>query len=291
MNLAATIYIYSGGPGSGCNPEVGHCGRPRTNFGETATRWDGTTETKKFYSDTSNNYKPERLKLHDNFIYKYENKPSQKNPVIHLMAGGTASGKTTIATATGEMDYLRDPAVVNADIPRSELPEFPQVMGTQNGGLLQEEASDIRDKLLVAAAAHNNDIALDAVGSPTLAAKLDALEKNGYKVNVTYVHRPVEESISLAKERVTKSTNPADKRDVPEKDIRGTHAKARRAMPDLFKPGREVKIMDGTGKYDIKTLSNMVIYHRTADGRVLVKDGAALERLRNSEEPKIPDIF
>jgi len=27
MNLAATIELYSGGPGSGCNPEVGVCGR------------------------------------------------------------------------------------------------------------------------------------------------------------------------------------------------------------------------------------------------------------------------
>ena len=29
MNLAAAISLYSGGPGSGCNPAVGHCGRPR----------------------------------------------------------------------------------------------------------------------------------------------------------------------------------------------------------------------------------------------------------------------
>lgn len=28
MNLQSTIDIYAGGPGSGCNPEAGHCGRP-----------------------------------------------------------------------------------------------------------------------------------------------------------------------------------------------------------------------------------------------------------------------
>jgi hypothetical protein len=32
MNLAVTISIYAGGPGSGCNPEVGKCGRP-SGFG------------------------------------------------------------------------------------------------------------------------------------------------------------------------------------------------------------------------------------------------------------------
>lgn len=33
MNLAATVELYSGGPGSGCNPEKGHCGRS----------WEGKT--------------------------------------------------------------------------------------------------------------------------------------------------------------------------------------------------------------------------------------------------------
>lgn len=28
MNLATTITMYGGGPGSGCNPEAGRCGRP-----------------------------------------------------------------------------------------------------------------------------------------------------------------------------------------------------------------------------------------------------------------------
>lgn len=28
MNLAVTMEIYAGGPGSGCNPLAGHCGRP-----------------------------------------------------------------------------------------------------------------------------------------------------------------------------------------------------------------------------------------------------------------------
>ncbi len=30
MNISSTISLYGGGPGSGCNPEVGKCGRPET---------------------------------------------------------------------------------------------------------------------------------------------------------------------------------------------------------------------------------------------------------------------
>jgi hypothetical protein len=36
VDLAATISIYAGGPGSGCNPAAGHCGR-------TVTLYHGTT--------------------------------------------------------------------------------------------------------------------------------------------------------------------------------------------------------------------------------------------------------
>jgi hypothetical protein len=34
LNLAATIALHAGGPGSGCNPEVGKCGRPATGRAE-----------------------------------------------------------------------------------------------------------------------------------------------------------------------------------------------------------------------------------------------------------------
>jgi hypothetical protein len=31
MNLATTLELHAGGPGSGCNPDKGKCGRPRTS--------------------------------------------------------------------------------------------------------------------------------------------------------------------------------------------------------------------------------------------------------------------
>lgn len=282
MNLAATITVYGGGPGSGCNPEVGKCGRPSLG------RWNGVEQTQVAYQDSSGHYLPSRVAIHDGLVKKYQNKPAQQNPVVHLIAGGTASGKT-VASKT-EHANLRQPAIVNMDLPRSELPEFQKVIGTDKTGLLQEEASDIRDKVLLSALAHNNDIALDAVGSPGLAQKLDALEKNGYKVNVTYVHRPVEESLKLAATRAQTATDPADRRVIPEGATRASHAKARSSLELLVKPGREVKIYDGAGKWD-KSVPYDVIYHRTADGKVLVKNDKALERMRKSEKPEIGNIF
>lgn len=278
MNLQSTISLYAGGPGSGCNPEKGKCGRPMG-------AWHGQMQTQNFHQDKDGHYLPYRSAIHDTLIRKYENKPQQKDPVIKLIAGGAASGKTTAAKE--EFKDLRNPAIVNMDMPRADLPEFKQVIGTNKTGLLQEEASDIRDKILMSALAHNNDIALDAVGSPGLAQKLDALEKTGYKVAVTYVHTPTEESIQRAAMRAKTATEPADKRVIPESDIRASHAKSRGALPLLMKPGREVKIYDTTGKKAGEPSD--LIYHRGVDGTVDVKDDAKLEQMKNGEEPKIPD--
>jgi hypothetical protein len=283
MNILSTIELYGGGPGSGCNPEAGKCGRPSTGGWSFAHG-----ETQKFYQDQNGHYNSDRVaQIHDGAIQKYENKPGQKNPVLKLTAGGTASGKTKVTKI--DFQDLRDPAVVNVDMVRSDFPEFPQVVGTDKAGLLQEEASDVRDKVLMAALAHNNDIALDAVGSPTLAQKLDALEGAGYRVSVSYVHSPVDESLMMAANRAKTSKNVADQRKVPEEVTRASHRKARQALPLLARPGREVKVYDRTGKaqgadYDL-------IYHRTADGQVKVKNSAALEKMRNGEDPKVPDIF
>jgi hypothetical protein len=32
MNLSSTLMLYAGGPGSGCNPEKGKCGRPSSRL-------------------------------------------------------------------------------------------------------------------------------------------------------------------------------------------------------------------------------------------------------------------
>lgn len=280
MNLQTSIDIYAFGTSEGVKKAWDTRGRGR--------RWHGIEQTQEAYRDKNGHYIGSRARIHDRLLKKYQNRPSQSDPVIHLVAGGTASGKTTIARS--EFANLRSPAIVNMDMPRADLPEFKEVAGTEKAGLLQEEASDIRDKVLMSALAHNNDIALDAVGSPGLAQKLDALEKAGFRVSVSYIHSPVEESLQMAENRARTATNPADRRVIPEAVTRASHDKARGSLPLLMKPGREVKIYDRSGKkfgepYDL-------IYHRGADGTVIAKNSGALERMRSAKgEKEIPDVF
>jgi hypothetical protein len=271
LNLNDTIeQMYSGGPGSGRYPKGSGL------KGETRDKYMKNGE-----------YVGRRIKLHDKLIEKFEHKPSQVEPKMHVTAGGAASGKTGIA-AEGEK-ILRAPAHVNVDDVKASMPEFKQVVGTDKGGLLQEEASDVRDKILLAALGHNNDIGLDAVGSKNLAVKLNALAEAGYKINVSYVHRPTDESYTLAQKRAATSDNPASRRVMSRELVAGSHAKARDSLGAMMGNSSNrgnVKIYDATNHMDKNSLPP-VIYERE-NGKTLINNKAAVERMCNSEEPRIP---
>jgi len=275
--------IYGGGPGSGCNPEVGHCGRP-AGPGSGKTTWDMQTPSKQFHSDNEGHYLPYRTaEVHDNLVKKYQNKPEQKNPKVTVLLGGQGSGKTS--STKNESAKLREPAVVDIDAIQADLPEFNSVAGTPAFQLLHKEADDVRTKILASALAHNNDIALEAVGHLNTPDKVDRIENAGYKVHVAYVHRPVDEATTLAKRRA-QSTNPMEQRPLKQEEINIGHQQSRSALVRMMKQGREVSVYDGSGNWDRSPYK--LIYHRGEDGKVDVKDEGAIERMADSEEPKIP---
>jgi hypothetical protein len=49
VNLATTITVFAGGPGSGCNPEVGHCGRPTEDAAPASEHFKAGSDTAKVY--------------------------------------------------------------------------------------------------------------------------------------------------------------------------------------------------------------------------------------------------
>jgi predicted ABC-type ATPase len=268
MNLQAAIEIFSHGTHEGLLKAWDTRGRGG---------WR-TKSTQTVHLTKSGQYNPRRLPLHDRLIEKYEHRATQESPVVHLVAGGTASGKSYIAKQAEK--NLHDPAVINTDHMRADLPEFKHVVGTDKLGLLHEESSDIRDKVLAAAANHNNNIVLDAPGSQGLADKLDALEKSGYKVIVSYIHSPVDESFAMAKHRAETTTNLADKREVPPDVLSNSHDKARGVLPRIMSPGREVLIYDRTGKGHGEPFD--LIYHRSADGTTRLHDDSKLGNMANA---------
>lgn len=181
---------------------------------------------------------------------------------------------------------MPDAVYANTDEVRVMLPEFKLVEGTDKAGLLQEEAGDIRDQLLAEAVASAMDIVWDSPGSPSTAEYLDEIEAYGYRLTIAYTHRSLLEAKEAAAYRAAHTSNPADRRVVPNSVIENSHYKARagfNAMAGSLK--RDVIVYDKSGKAIGQAAD--VIYLRKPPGRILVEETERLKAFRESGEPVI----
>jgi Zeta toxin len=181
---------------------------------------------------------------------------------------------------------MPDAVYANTDEIRAMLPEFKFVEGTDKAGLLQEEASDIRDQLLTEAVASAMDIVWDSPGNPSLAEYLSEIETYGYTVTIAYTHRSVREAKEAAAYRAKNASNPGDRRVVPDSVIENSHKKARagfNAMAGALQ--REVIVYDKSGK--ARGQAADIIYSRRPPGRVLVEESKRLKAFCESGEPPI----
>lgn len=246
-------------------------------------------DTKSFYTDWDGEYKDSRRALHRELIEQgLDGHASQSQPHLTLTSGGAGAGKSDAARkaqgAGGDCLY------VNTDEMRARLPEFALVEGTDNAGLLQEEAGDIRDQLLAEAVASRLNVIWDAPGSPWVAAYLTEIETKGYQVTIAYTHRPVDEAKAAAKYRAANASNAADRRVVPNDVIDASHRKAREGFELMAGvSGREVIVYDKTGKD--RGAEADVIYHRSSTGEVLVRLDGQIRRFTVGAEPEIDETI
>lgn len=189
---------------------------------------------------------PERAALHQAFIHYYlDHRQPVANPRLIAVTSGPASGKAgALDDAKAELaDYL----YVNTDDICVMLPEFGALIGSDRVCLLQAEAGSIRDLVLEAAMTLRRNIILDALGGQAVVKILDHAEEQGYQISVYYVHRPVEEALSVARERRYRTSNASDLCEVPDETTRRLHDEARAALADEARPHREFKVYDRTG--------------------------------------------
>lgn len=189
---------------------------------------------------------PERAALHQAFIHYYlDGRQPVANPRLFAVTSGPASGKAGVLDdAKAELaDYL----YVNTDDIRVMLPEFPALVGSDRVRLLQAEAGSIRDLVLEAAMRLRRNIILDALGGQAVVKILDHAEEQGYQISVYNVHRPVEEALSVARERRYHTSNASDLCEVAEETTRRLHDEARSALADEARHHREFKVYDRTG--------------------------------------------
>lgn len=155
----------------------------------------------------------------------------QIQPTALFMAGGTATGKTTILRENRELLAPPEETTVHIDVDKIKeqmaahgMPEYKAMRDAGDrwaASAVHQESGDIAALMEKMAVDKGLNVIIDGTGNsdPGLfRADLERIRNANYKVDVLYVNRPVPESISLAIWRAEK-----DGRFVPLEKIREIH--------------------------------------------------------------------
>lgn len=161
------------------------------------------------------------------------NARSGEAPSALFMAGGPASGKTTLLRDNPEL--VPDASVaVDPDAIKEHLPEFKQLQAEKDryaAGAVHEESGDIAARLTAEAASLRLNMVVDGTGDGEAQRYVGHLQRKydeGYDVSVLYANSPTEEAIRRAIIRAEE-----EGRFVPVSVIREQHARVSKNFPDV----------------------------------------------------------
>lgn len=210
---------------------------------------------------------------------------SQAAPSVVFVGGGPAAGKSTASDEAGR-SLGGNFVDINVDNVREGLPEFTSGLPSNLMGM-NDEAGDIRDRIIDNARDLRYNMVIDGVGSASTADNLQKLADEGYQISYVYVHRDVEDAEQRAADRPFLTSNVADMRILPttgygpNKDksmVWQYHDKARSAFDKLAGISHEVKVIDKSRGGPKK---GRVVYWRVGD-KIKFKDVEAIRRIENS---------
>lgn len=222
------------------------------------------------YRDDDGNWTPERARLHDAIVAKKlaTARPVAK-PVINVLGGGPASGKST---ALQQMRLPKNALTVDVDDIRTMLPEYGEM--TRAGDIhaarfTHEESSAVAKRLGAEAVKRRLNVVLDGVndnGIDAIRAKVKTLraQAGGRKLKATFVTVDTETAILRADARGRQTG-----RFVPHDYIRDTHASISEAFPTMIDEGLydELTLWDTNGDKPVK-----VVHARGRKVRVIDRD-------------------
>lgn len=160
-------------------------------------------ETYKYYSDGKGHYRKERVAIHKkilNDIFKNAKNAKPKNgeaPTFIMLGGRGGSGKSKFGEEGASQVYNANNFIVlDADKIKESLPEYKGY----NAFEVHEESSDIMKKALKKARQNGLNVVLDGTMKSFNSSekKLKEFEKDGYNVEMYYMHLPREKSTERA---------------------------------------------------------------------------------------------
>lgn len=198
---------------------------------------------------------PERLALHRKIIETLvppgAKPPSGRPPVIHILGGGPASGKSTMLKKGG-LEIETGHVEINPDTIKEMLPEYEQLLnaGSKDAArFVHDESSNIAHAAKELALSRGLDIVLDGTGdgrAEELQSKIEQARGLGYKVVGHYASNSIDNAMKGAQKRYEEQG-----RWVPEHIIRNTHANVTKAFTHTVRKRMwdEVQLFD-TNVYD-----------------------------------------
>ena len=221
------------------------------------------------YTGSDGKLTPERQAMHDQIIADaLANVTPVESPVMYMMGGGPASGKSTLIKS-GVVTHPDNHVLVNGDEFKEDLPEYRDWVKARDvaaASRAHDESSVLTKRAARAAAARSQTVVWDGTGDGTiekLRTEIDVFRSKGYRVVADYVTVPTEVAVDRAQKRGERTG-----RFVPLSLVRATHRDVSRIFPIAVAEGLfdEVTLWDTSTGEQIKVASakgrNLVIHHR-----------------------------
>jgi predicted ABC-type ATPase len=245
-------------------------------------------DTSKRFSDGKNNYRSERLALHQKIIDKYlgifNSKPKRKVPVVVFMAGGPGSGKSTGMRALDKAGILilRKYTIVDSDAIKELIPEyadFKKFNMKRAASLVHSESSYLKDRIYRLGVEKRVNLILDGTLSNYNKYKrvISSLKPLGHSVKIIYVKATLPELLRRVDARAKRTG-----RMVPHSFVKKSVKSIEESVSGLEKMVRATFYIDNERKTKIEKVvfpSGKTIIYNTYLDKLSKKKSSNLRRI------------
>jgi predicted ABC-type ATPase len=274
MNLRASVEIYGYGTSEGVKKAWDTRGRGRNTIAPTKSLKAGQTTQEAWQHDGK--WDKRRADWHQSVVDSFmsgKTPPEGRKPIVWIIGGGTASGKTTASRKILGEQLSENIVRMDPDEVKLTIPEYAKLKETDPehaAWRVHEESSMMTKMGMAQAGAKGLDIVYDSTTSGNTGPKIaQEFAAKGYDVRVLFVDTPFASAVQRAQTRAESSNDPINfGRHVPESVIRESHVGAAANFMRL----KDTPGLTSKHFYDTTDRVPKLIYERQGNGDEKVHD-------------------